>query len=349
MPRKQETEGSEGDSEKKITMYTTELDDAQMEKVHDYCEAHLWERFTPEYSNFGYKAKVEKLTIVGYLSGKLVVSGKGTEDFVRDFIEPYVTKAAKLGYDEVLHPDWYEPHAGLDEAGKGDLFGPVVAATVIADGEAVRKWRKAGVRDSKTIVDTNILKLEKLIKGTPGVVVKTAYCGMDKYNMLMAKPRANLNLLLAWLHARALEAAIAEKTVPWGLLDQFSKTPLVQRQMKKDGVVFDLRMRTHGESDPIVAAASICARAEFVRQTKALSELAGEPLKKGASNFVKEQAKKLVEKNGADFLGKIAKLHFRTALEVLGLPVEEKKPWGFYAHGRKKSSGTEAAPENGEE
>lgn len=342
MPRKKPSDdGLSGESEKKITMYTTELDQLQMEKVHDYCEERMWERFSPEYSSFGYKAKIEKLTIVGYLSGKLVVSGKGTEDFVKDFIEPEVTKAAKLGYDEVLHPDWYEPHAGLDEAGKGDLFGPVVAATVIADGDAVRKWQKAGVRDSKTIVDANILKLEKLIKETPGVVVKTAFCGMDKYNMLMAKPKANLNLLLAWLHARALEAALKERTVAWGLLDQFSKQPLVQRQMKKDGVVFDLRMRTHGESDPMVAAASICARAEFVRQTKALSDLAGETLKKGASNFVKEQASKLVKAKGEDFLGKIAKLHFRTAREVLGLPVEEKKPWSFYAGRAGKSRPSE--------
>jgi ribonuclease HIII len=327
------------EKKKKISMYTAELDPAQMEKIRGYAELHNWDKFSPDYSIFGFRSKQAAVTIVGYTSGKLVVSGKKTADFVRDFIEPEVTKEARLGYDEVLHPEWYETHAGLDEAGKGDLFGPVVAATVIADGEAVRIWKKAGVRDSKTIVDSNIVKLEKLIKGTPNVVVKTAWCGMEKYNMLMAKPRANLNLLLAWLHARALEAALEEKNAPWGLLDQFSKQPLVQRQMKKDGVVFELRMRTHGESDPIVAAASICARAEFVRLTKELSELAGEPLKKGASNFVKAQAAALVKKQGPDFLGKVAKLHFRTAREVLGLPVAEKKPWIPYGRGRKAASG----------
>lgn len=337
-PKKTSDDLDSAPQEKKLSMYTAELDAAQMEQVHDYCEARMWERFSPEYSSFGYKSKQAAVTVVGYLSGKFVVSGKGTEDFVKDFIEPEVTKAAKLGYDDVLHPEWFEPHAGLDEAGKGDLFGPVVAATVIADGEAVRKWRKAGVRDSKTIVDTNILKLEALIKQTPGVVVNVAFCGMDKYNTLMAKPRANLNLLLAWLHARALEGALSKREVEWGLLDQFSKQPLVQRQMKKDGVIFDLKMRTHGEEDPVVAAASICARAEFVRQMNALSEVAGETLFKGAAGHVKKQAAKLVEKNGPEFLGKIAKLHFRTAKEVLGLPVEEKKPWSFYAGKSKKGS-----------
>ncbi|HNX05790.1 MAG TPA: hypothetical protein PKI32_09825, partial [Opitutales bacterium] len=123
----------------------------------------------------------------------------------------------------------------------------------------------------------------------------------------------------------------------WGLLDQFSKQPLVQRQMKKDGVTFDLRMRTHGESDPVVAAASVCARAEFVRQMKALSDAAGETLKKGASAQVKAQAQKFVDTRGPDFLGSVAKLHFRTAKEVLGLPVEEKKPWSHYAGRSKKS------------
>jgi len=311
-------------------MYTVALNDEQMEKVRAYADDRIWEPFSPEYSRFGFKSKTAGVTLVGYKSGKLVISGKGTEELVQNFIEPEVTKEAKLGYDEVLNPEWYEPHAGLDEAGKGDLFGPVVAATVIADGDAVRAWIKAGVRDSKTIVDSNIFRLEALIRKTPGVVVKTAYCGMDKYNGLMAKPLANLNKLLAWLHARAIEAALEEKPVEWGLLDQFSKQPLVQNQMKKDGVTFDLRMRTHGESDPVVAAASICARAEFVRQMNALSEMCGETLKKGASAQVKAQGKKLVEKNGEDFLPKIAKMHFRTAKEILGLPVEEKKPWGFY-------------------
>jgi ribonuclease HIII len=214
MPRKKTADDGEP-KEKKISMYTVVLDSGKMDKVREYAQARMWDPFSPEYSLFGFKGKVAGVTIVGYASGKLVVSGKGTEDFVRDFIEPEVTGEARLGYDEALHPDWFEPHAGLDEAGKGDLFGPVVAATVVADGAAVREWLKAGVRDSKTIADSGIMRLEALIRRTPGVVVEVAFCGMEKYNALMAKPKANLNLLLAWLHARALESALGKKDVPW--------------------------------------------------------------------------------------------------------------------------------------
>ena len=138
----------------------------------------------------------------------------------------------------------------------------------------------------------------------------------------MSKPRANLNRLMAWLHARALEDALKKKPVSWGLLDQFSKEPLVQKMVKDEN--FDLRMRTKAEEDPVVAAASICARAEFVRQMDSLSKKAGEPLKKGASAEVKKQGQKLIAKLGPDALGDFAKLHFKTAREVLGLPVKSK-------------------------
>ncbi|MBN1403753.1 MAG: ribonuclease HIII [Opitutales bacterium] len=335
MARKKKAPEESAPKEKKLSMYTIALDKAQMEKVRAYAQDHSWDPFSPDYSLFGFKSKVASVTVVGYTSGKLVISGKGTEELVQNFIEPEVTGVAKLGYDEVHNPEWFQPHAGLDEAGKGDVFGPVVAATVIADEAAIRSFLKAGVKDSKSLVDSNIMRLEALIRKTPGVVVKTAFCTMARYNELMSKPQANLNKLLAWLHARALEGALAEKDVEWGLLDQFSKTPLVQQQMKKDGYSFNLQMRTKGESDPVVAAASICARAEFVRQMQQLSELAGEELKKGAAGHVKAQAKRLSEKFGAEFLTKVSKMHFRTIKEVLGLPVEEKKPWGAF---RRKDS-----------
>ena len=146
--------------------------------------------------------------MVAYESGKLVVQGKGTEDFVTNILEPEVTGEFLLGYEEVNHPEWFEPHAGLDESGKGDLFGPVVSACVIADGEMV-KWMEQGIRDSKTITDGAIMKMAKSIASTKGVVVKTAFTGMEKYNELYRKFGDNLNKLLAWLHGKALNDAPA--------------------------------------------------------------------------------------------------------------------------------------------
>lgn len=303
---------------KKLASYTVKLDDAQMETLKGILIARGWTPFEVAYTRFAFKAEHLKVNVSAYTSGKVVVAGKGTEDFVRDVIEPEVTGAAKLGYDEVLHPEWFESHAGLDESGKGDFFGPVVAATVIADKPAIESWIKAGVKDSKKIAELQIMKLDAIIRDTRGVVVRTWFCGMPKYNELMARPRANLNLLLAWMHASALTEALGQKRVPWGLLDQFTEQPLVQKELARKGVTgFDLRMRTKAEEDPVVAAASVVARAEFVRQMHSLSKRFGEKLQKGAGPLVKEQANRIIEKFGARALGDYAKLHFRTAYEVV--------------------------------
>jgi ribonuclease HIII len=76
-------------------------------------------------------------------------------------------------------------------------------------------------------------------------------------------------------------------------------------------------MRTKAEEDPVVAAASVVARAEFVRQMHTLSKKFGAKLQKGAGPLVKEQAHEIINKFGARALGDFAKLHFRTAYEVV--------------------------------
>lgn len=315
MPKKPSPE--EEDAPKKLSTYSIKLDDTQMERLRSVLETRGWERFEVPYARFAFRGRDCNVTAYDK-RGIVVIAGKGTEEFVTMTLEPEITMAAKLGYDEVLHPDWFEPHAGLDESGKGDFFGPVIAATVIADKAAIEAWRKAGVQDSKKMAESQIIKLDKLIRTTPGVVWKTCYCGMATYNEKMSRPYANLNSLLAWQHATALADSLARKPVPWGLLDQFTEQPLVQRELKKKGVTdFELRMRTKAESDPVVAAASVLARAEFVRQMQMLSKKFGAPLQKGAGPLVKKQAMEIIERLGARALGEFAKLHFRTAYEVV--------------------------------
>ena len=303
---------------KKLSTYTIKLDDVQMDKLRALCVARQWEPFEVPYARFAFRGT--DVNVTAYDKRKVVViAGKGTEEFVTMTLEPEITMAAKLGYDEVLHPDWFEAHAGLDESGKGDFFGPVVVATVIADKAMIDAWREAGVQDSKKIVDTQIIRLDAIIRETKGVVVEVCYCRtMARYNELMGRPGANLNRLLAWQHATALGDALAKRSVPWGLLDQFTEQPLVQRELTKKGVQnFELRMRTKAESDPVVAAASVVARAEFIRAMHALSKQFGEKLQKGAGPLVKIQAEQIMQKFGTRALGDYAKLHFRTAYEVV--------------------------------
>lgn len=311
----------EAEGPKQRTSYTLKLSEEQMEHLEEVLDNRDWEFYEVDYARFGFRG--ERVNVVGYESGKLVVQGKNTEDFVTNILEPEVTLNPLLGYEEFHNPEWFEPHAGVDESGKGDLFGPLVSATVIADGEMIREWREAGIQDSKRITDSRILKLDKLIRGTKGAVVETTYCSMERYNELMARPRANLNQLLAWLHGKSLNNALDKQWVARGLLDQFSKKPLTQKYVK-DREGFTLEMRTKAEADPVVAAASVVARAEYVRQCKELAKKAGEDLLKGAGAGVKAQAIRLFEKGGEDLLRQVAKMHFKTAYEARGL--EPPKP-----------------------
>lgn len=322
---------SQDDAPKVKTMYTIKLDAAQMERLAERMEqtvgGGVWLRYDVAYSLFACKG--EKVNVVCYKSGKLVVSGKKTEDFVRDVLEAEITGDPRLGYDEVHHPEWFELHAGCDESGKGDLFGPLVTACVVADGAMVRQWIEAGVCDSKKITDRTILKLDKVIRGTPGVVIATAFARMQKYNELYRRLGSNINKLLAWYHGRSLNEALDKRAAPWGLLDQFTKQKLVDAYVKqRDG--FNLISRTKAESDPVVAAASIVARAIYVREMKRMSDEFGEELLKGASGHVLEQAKQIVLKQGASALANYAKMHFKTAYEAQELQPPSKPSWSKY-------------------
>jgi len=329
MPKKRQKQ-PEDDGPKVKTIYTIKLDDEQMDRLADYLEAgHQgpWFAYDVAYSLFAFKG--EKVNVVGYQSGKLVVSGKNTEAFVQNVVEAEITGDPRLGYDEVHHPEWFELHAGCDESGKGDLFGPLVTACVIADGDMVRQWLELGVADSKKLTDSSILKLDQEIRKTQGVVYKTAFARMPKYNELYYKFDKNLNKLLAWYHSKSLIGALEERPAPWGLLDQFTKQKLVDAYVE-DRKDFKLISRTKAESDPVVAAASIVARAVYVREMKRLSLEAGETLLKGAGSQVLQQAKKLVAGHCSDALKNFAKMHFKTAYEAQGLEPPAKPAWFKY-------------------
>jgi ribonuclease HIII len=285
-----------------------------MQKLESSCEVSGWERREVPYATYAYRGP--GVTVAAYRSGRLVVQGKGTEEFVRYTLEPKILERCLLGYEAVCHPEWFAEHGGLDESGKGDLFGPLVSACAIAGGEQVHAWVKAGVKDSKAISgESKIFALDRVIRGTEGAVVEVFFLSVRKYNELYGGFGENLNKLLAWYHSKSLANALLRRPVTSVLLDQFSRQPLVQQYFRK--VPVEIHMRPRAEDDPVVAAASIVARAEFLRAMQRLSETAGEVLLRGAGDQVLEQGKRLVQRLGAGRFGEFAKLHFSTAQRAL--------------------------------
>lgn len=294
------------------TIYTLALSASQVDLLAEWCENHAWEYYPVNYAQYAYKT--EGINLVVYQSGKLVIQGKKTEDFIIDVLEPEITKKPQFGFERLEHPEWFIAHAGMDESGKGDLFGPLVSACVIADEEAVDFWLKQGLKESKQVSnDARLFQMEKLVRQPKNIVIEIAFAGMEKYNQLYQK-FGNLNELLAWFHARAIENALQRQPVKEGLLDQFTASKLVQKYMHVEN--FTLHQRVRAEEDPVVAAASIIARAEYVRQLQKLSEISGVNLPKGCGVQAKEALRELIEKQGRENLSKFAKMHFKTIAEI---------------------------------
>jgi ribonuclease HIII len=100
--------------------------------------------------------------------------------------------------------------------------------------------------------------------------------------------------------------------------DQFGDERFVRRALLTRGKTINLVQRTKAESDPAVAAASILARAEFLRRLYFEGRNWGMELPKGASAAVDAAAVEFVRLHGREALGKVAKLHFKTTVKALG-------------------------------
>lgn len=203
---------------------------------------------------------------------------------------------------------------GIDESGKGDYFGPLVIAAVFVDATTQGELKLMEVRDSKKISDGRILEMAPDIKTIcPHSVIAI---GPQKYNELYAKIK-NLNRLLAWGHAKALENLLERVTCERAISDQFGNERLILNALQDKGRKIVLEQRPKAESDLAVAAASILARAEFLIRLQRLSGEVGTTLPKGASPSVELAAKMIVKKHGRERLGAVAKLHFKTTQAVL--------------------------------
>ena len=314
-----------------MTNYTCKLDAEQAAALKSCLEARHYSFREVPYARFA--GEKDKTSVVFYESGKLVVQGKGTQEFIEFVLEPEVLKQAKLGYEAVLNPELLQPRIGVDESGKGDFFGPMCVAGVYVNESVIKAWKDMGVRDSKNISsDKKIASLAKQIRETQGCVTSVVPIGNEAYNRLHAK-MGSVNAVLAWGHARVIENLMTQrhKMIPLpirAISDQFAANKsVVEKALMSLGKELDLVQRHKAEEDIAVAAASILARDEFVKRLAGLGKDLEVELPKGAGTNVDVVAKDLVVKHGTEVLQKIAKMHFRTALRAQGLPEPPKTEW----------------------
>ncbi|PYJ46200.1 MAG: ribonuclease HIII [Verrucomicrobia bacterium] len=299
-----------------MNSYTHPLTQEQAAKLRALLEELGFEFSPKQYTLFF--AQKNKLSVAVYEKGpKVLVQGKGVEEFVQFQLEPKILGEAKLGYEEVHSPEMFEPHLGVDESGKGDFFGPLVISGVYVDRGIARKLLDAGVVDSKKIgSDARIRTLADSIRKSSLGLAETVLIGPAKYNELYEK-FGNLNKLLGWGHARVIENLLEKKPdCPRSVSDQFADASVIERSLLRHGRNIGIEQRVRAESDIAVAAASILAREAFINWLERRGKELGLRLERGVSANVKEAAKKLVEAKGPQALREVAKVHFRTAHQI---------------------------------
>jgi len=310
------------------TNYVCNLTAEQSEKLKASLQTNNWEFDQVPYSNW--RARKNKTTVTSYTSGKLCVQGKETADLVQFVIEPEILKEVRFGYEselaEIENPEMFEPHGGIDESGKGDYFGPLVIAAVFVDKYSAKSLLEEGVQDSKNIKsDKKISVIAGKIKTFTNNSYDIITIGPQAYNRMYEKT-GNINKILAWGHAKALENLLEkEPECKRAISDKFGNKSTVRKVLMDKGKKIRLDQFTKAESDIAVAAASILARDEFVKWMKKLSKEANIELPKGASAKVIDCACNILSASDENELSKYAKMHFKTTENAKQKLMENEK------------------------
>jgi ribonuclease HIII len=286
----------------------------------------------------------ERVAVKQYTSGTLFLQGAGPAGPLFDRLTHAVEgagvasvalgKAAKpagpsrapkgsstgVDVERPFDPPWI----GSDESGKGDYFGPLVACAVWVDERTLGLLDALGVRDSKALSDAQNRRLAQELRLVCEDRCAEVVVPPERYNALYDQFRGegkNLNALLAWGHARAIETVIERAPASNAIVDQFADARYIRDRLAARAATKPLTVvqLPRAEANLAVAAASVLARDRFLGWLERASRDYAMKLPKGASDEVEAAARRLLQTHGRDALGKAAKLHFKTTQRVLNV------------------------------
>jgi ribonuclease HIII len=218
----------------------------------------------------------------------------------------------------------YFPY-GADESGKGDYFGPLVTACVQVKENQLPILKRLGITDSKAMTDVKIKEVAPQLVEALGIEQVAFLVLMPEgynrqYEGLKAQGK-HLNHLLAMMHAKTVAGLMQKQGTllepPCLMVDQFTQGPHLLDALKQHAPHVKVSQSTKAElSHPAVAAASVVSRYKFLQSMAQLKEQSGYDLPLGASSKVVAMGKQVFRAEGFEGLQKLAKLHFKTTLEV---------------------------------
>lgn len=299
-------------------IFVAKFEQSFLQRLKTVLEESNWDVHDAPYCIF--QAQKEHTTVSAYCSGKLVAQGRGKEDFIDFVLEPLaggLIENRSVPVADML--EFKKPHAGVDESGKGDFFGPLVVSCVfVKNREIADELMKLGVCDSKMISDDHKIdllagKIKQIVERKYSVVVISP----PTYNRLYPQMRS-IGTMLAWAHARSIRNVVdLAPECNYAVSDQFTPKNTISKFLAQNGANVGFEQFPKGERDIAVAAASILARNMFVHKMDELSNACGLALPKGATSIVKKPAAEIYLRGGEELLSQYVKMHFKTAMEVI--------------------------------
>lgn len=165
-------------------------------------------------------------------------------------------------------------YAGIDEAGRGPVLGPLVVACVHANPEHLPD----AIADSKTLTPTKRASLHEALASNPRVTIATRTISAHAINQAHRQGRT-LDQLEEDAFAHLLEETHAQRA----LVDTVGPNPSAfQQRLRQRVPACEVTAKKKAdETDPLVGAASIVAKHERDTRMQAIEDDAGEPLGSG--------------------------------------------------------------------
>ncbi|MCW1301517.1 MAG: ribonuclease HII [Candidatus Parvarchaeota archaeon] len=157
---------------------------------------------------------------------------------------------------------------GIDEAGRGPVIGPMVVAGVSLDPDLNRRFKAAGVKDSKMLSIRRIYQLERIIKEFSlgfKVIVRTAAEIDDRF-----KAKKNLNYFELDDMSDIANSLQGKKVIVDSPSANVAKVKSYLERRVKDKEII---ARNYADRDFVeVGAASILAKAQREREVEAIKK-----------------------------------------------------------------------------
>ncbi len=163
--------------------------------------------------------------------------------------------------------------AGIDEAGRGSVLGPMVIVGVLADSKTENTLKKLGVKDSKVLTPEKREKLAEVIENTAKdiIVVKVGPCKIDSYR----KSGISLNQIEGMKMVEIINYLNPHITQ----IDCPDHNPWKFKEFLKSTCNVNCEIIVEHKADvkyPLVSAASIIAKVERDKEIEKLKEKHGD-------------------------------------------------------------------------